>query len=239
MADDSGRSAMPVYITPYYDSKGPKVAVGPYSQKLAGADAKSILDVSRELLKEKETLRCEVMYVAAIRLYDLGHKDEAAYWYYTAQYRARLFTSILDSEKIGSLGSEAFELKHAYGAFNQLVGEFINGYAFGDLAKLEKTLLKVLEENKSPPKFAKLYPGVKFVAEESWEGKNKKSGKDSPASSSISRPTPTPSASSGRRTESKGSTSERRGGGCWLPGRQSIGHRGPQHNPFVVTLEAA
>ena len=78
------------------------------------------------------------MYVAAIRLYDLGHKDEAVYWFYTAQYRARVFTSILDKENVGTIGSEAFELKQAYASFNQLAGEYINGYAFGELPKLKK-----------------------------------------------------------------------------------------------------
>src|SRR5436190_3567590 len=112
--------------------------------------------------------RSKVMYVAAIRLYDLGHKDEAVYWFYTAQYRARVFTSILDKENVGTIGSEAFELKQAYASFNQLAGEYINGYAFGELPKLKKTLLKVVDEGKSLPKFGVVYPKVKFVDEEKW-----------------------------------------------------------------------
>jgi hypothetical protein len=99
---------------------------------LMSADSKTILQVSEELKKEKDKLRADVMYVAAIRLYDLGHKDEAVHWFYSAQYRARVFSSILDKEKVGSIGSEAFELKQAYLSFNQLAGEYINGYAFGD-----------------------------------------------------------------------------------------------------------
>jgi len=170
---DGGRPAMPVYITPFYDSKGTKVSVGENSKRLANADPSTILEVSTELRKEKDKLRAEVMYVAAIRLYDLGHKDEAVYWFYTAQYRARVFTSILDREKVGTIGSEAFELTHAYLSFNQLAGEYINGYAFGELPKLEKTLLKVVEEGKSLPKFGDIYPKVKFVEEEKWAENNK------------------------------------------------------------------
>jgi KaiC/GvpD/RAD55 family RecA-like ATPase len=164
--ETNGRPAMPIYITPFYDSKGLKVSVGDTSKKLASADAKTILEVSSELKKERDKLRAEVMYVAAIRLYDLGHKDEAVYWFYTAQYRARVFTSILDKEKVGNIGSEAFELKQAYASFNQLAGEYINGYAFGELPKFEKTLLKVVEEGKSLPKFGDVYPKVKFVDED-------------------------------------------------------------------------
>ena len=80
---------MLINVTPYYDSNGPKVSVGEHSKKLANADAKSISQLSADLKKEKDKLRAEVMYVTAIRLYDLGQKDEAVYWFYTAQYRAR------------------------------------------------------------------------------------------------------------------------------------------------------
>jgi hypothetical protein len=172
-----GRPAMPIYITPFYDSNGLKIDVGENSKKLAKADSKTIIEISTELKKEKDKLRAEVMYVAAIRLYDLGHKDEAVYWFYTAQYRARVFTSILDKEKVGTIGSEAFELKQAYASFNQLAGEYINGYAFGELPKLEKTLLKVVEEGKSLPKFGDVYPKVKFVDAEKWAEKNEEVSK--------------------------------------------------------------
>jgi hypothetical protein len=172
-----GQPAMPIYITPFYDSTGPKVSVGKNSKKLASADAKSILDVTAELKKERDKLRPEVMYVAAIRLYDLGHKDEAVYWFYTAQYRARVFTSILDNENVGGIGSEAFELKQAYVAFNQLAGKYINGYAFGEVPKLEKTLLKVVDEGRSSQKYGDVYPKVKFVEEAKWADKNEEVSK--------------------------------------------------------------
>ena len=171
------RTPIPVYITPYYDSDGLKISVGEHSKKLKDADAKSIVELSTELKKQQEKLRAEVMYVTAIRLYDLGHKDDAVYWFYTAQYRARVFISILDKEKVGSIGSEAFELKQAYGAFNQLAGTYINGYAFGELDKLEKTLTKVIDQGKSLPKYGDVYPKVKFVSDDSWGEKNKEVSK--------------------------------------------------------------
>lgn len=171
-AKDTQKPPIPIYVTPYYESDGLKISVGDFSKKLAEADAKSILPLTGELKKERDKLRAEVMYVAAIRLYDLGHKDEAVYWFYTAQYRGRVFSSILDKDKIGGIDSEAFELKQAYGAFHQLAGTYINGYAFGELEKLEKTLTKVIDEGKSLPKFAEIYPNVKFAETETWAGKN-------------------------------------------------------------------
>ena len=70
------------------------------------------------------------LYVAAIRLYDLGYRKEAIYWFYSAQYRGRQFGVLLDQTKMGSIGSPGFELLHAQNAFYQLVGPYINGYAF-------------------------------------------------------------------------------------------------------------
>lgn len=171
------REPMPIYITPYYDSNGLKISVGEFSNKLKDADNKSIGKLSADLKKEKNKLRAEVMYVTAIRLYDLGLKDEAVYWFYTAKYRATVFANILDKDKIGSIGSEAFELRAAYGAFNQLAGTYINGYAFGELDKLEKTLTKVIEEGKSLPKYGEVYPKVKFVSEDTWANTNKEVSK--------------------------------------------------------------
>lgn len=168
---------MPIYITPYYDSDGLKISVGEHSKRLKDADAKSIMQLSSELKKEQNKLRAEVMNVLAIRLYDLGQKDEAVYWFYTAQYRARVFAAILDKDKIGSIGSEAFELKQAYAAFHQLAGTYINGYAFGDLDKLEKTLKKVIVEGNPLPKYGEIYPNVKFVAEDGWAERNKEVSK--------------------------------------------------------------
>jgi hypothetical protein len=165
-------TTMPIFITPLYDSNGPKISVGEYSKKLESTDAKAIIELSSELKKEKNKLRPEVMYVAAIRLYDLGQKDDAVYWFYTAQYRARLFKAILDKEKVGGIGSEAFEMKQAYTSFDELAGKYINIYAFGDLAKLEETLAKVREEGSSVPRFGELYPNVTFVEEQKWADEN-------------------------------------------------------------------
>ena len=168
----AGRSPMPVYVTPFYDSKGPQIEVGKFSKALAHADAKSIDKVVADLKKEQDHLRAEVMYVAAIRLYDLGRKDAAVYWFYSAQYRSRLFNEMLDDAHVGSIGDEAFELRQAYGAFKQLAGMYINGYAFGDVEKLNKTLLSVAKEGETMPKMDELYPTVRFIAKDDWAKKN-------------------------------------------------------------------
>jgi hypothetical protein len=98
------------------------------------------------------------VYVAAIRLYDFGFRKDSIYWFYSAQYRGRLFATLIDQEKMGSIGSAAFELYHAQNAFQQLVGPYINGYAFGDIDRLIPIIERVQREGKVVPDLTKIYP---------------------------------------------------------------------------------
>ena len=118
-----------VYITPYYNSKGPTIEVGPFSSGLAAKNEPEFLATIAKMKKSWDTLNFPETYVAAIRLYDLGYRKESIYWFYSAQYRGRLFGSLIDPQKMGSMGAPGFELFQAQNAFQQLVGPYINGYA--------------------------------------------------------------------------------------------------------------
>ena len=109
-----------------------------------------------------ETLNFPEVYVAAIRLYDLGFRKESIYWFYSAQYRGRLLATLIDQEKMGSIGNPGFELFHAQNAFQQLVGPYINGYAFGNIDQLIPIVERVQREGKSVPDLTKIYPRVIF-----------------------------------------------------------------------------
>ena len=112
------------------------------------------------------------MYVAAIRLFDLGLKDDGVYWFYSAQYRARLFQTLSDPDQVDPTADEAFELAHAYSAFSQLVGAHINPYAFTNPKRLAETVAQVRTEAKVIPDFGKMYPDVAFVETKEWETLN-------------------------------------------------------------------
>ena len=43
----------------------------------------------------------------------------------TAQTQARIFINMLEKEKLGSIGAEAFELKQLFISLNRLVGEYM------------------------------------------------------------------------------------------------------------------
>jgi hypothetical protein len=165
---------IPIYVTPFYNSEGPQVDVGPFSKQLAAANADTITEVAAAMKKQWDSLPVAAMYVAAIRHYDLGQKDEAVYWFYSAQYRARLFASILSDKNPKSIGGSAFEASAAHGAFQQLAGEYINGYAFGKLDTLKATIKTVQSESgKSLPQFTAIYPKVSFIPAGEWPDKSK------------------------------------------------------------------
>jgi hypothetical protein len=165
---------IPIYVSPFYNSQGPRIDVGPFSKQLAAATPDTISDVGAAMKKQWDDLSIEAMYVAAIRLYDLGQKDQAVYWFYSAQYRARLFASILSDDNPKTIGGAAFEASAAQGSFFQLAGGYINGYVFGKLDKLKATIQAVQAENeKTLPRFSAIYPNVSFIPKDSWPDKNK------------------------------------------------------------------
>ena len=162
-----------VYITPYYNSKGPAVDVGPFSNGLAAKSESEFLAAIAKMKASWETLNFPEVYVAAIRLYDLGFRKDSIYWFYSAQYRGRLFATLIDQNKMGSIGNAGFELFQAQNAFRQLVGPYINGYAFGDIDQLVPIIERVQREGKVVPDLTKIYPRVTFRPKPEWDAGNK------------------------------------------------------------------
>jgi hypothetical protein len=148
---DINPSHIDVYVTPYYNSKGPEVSIGRFNSGLVSAKEDDFLTTIGEMKKDWNRLTFPELYVGAIRLYDLGYRKEAVYWFYSAQYRGRQFGVLLDQTKMGSIGSPGFELLQAQSAFYQLVGTYINGYAFGDTDGLVKIVKRVQKEGQHIP----------------------------------------------------------------------------------------
>lgn len=165
-------SHIDVTITPFYDSNGPVVKVGRFSAGLASTKEDEVLATVAKMREDWDRLTFPELYVAAIRLYDLGYRKESVYWFYSAQYRGRQFGTLLDQSKMGSIGSPGFELRQAQGAFYQLVGPFINGYAFGDIDGLVKVVERVQKEGRQIPELETAYPGVTFKEKSEWEAAN-------------------------------------------------------------------
>jgi hypothetical protein len=162
-----------VYVTPYYNSKGPAIEVGPFSSGLAAKNEPEFVATIAKMKKSWDTLNFPETYVATIRLYDLGFRKESIYWFYSAQYRGRLLASLIDRDKMGSMGDPGFELFQAQNAFQQLVGPYINGYAFGDIDQLVAIIERVQREGKTVPDLTKIYPRVAFKPKAEWESANR------------------------------------------------------------------
>src|SRR6266700_6872984 len=165
-------SHIDVYVTPYYDSKGPSVSVGRFSSGLASTKEADFLATITKMKKDWDQLTFPELYAAAIRLYDLSYRKEAVYWFYSAQYRGRQFGVLLDQTKMGSIGDPGFELLHAQNAFYQLVGTYINGYAFGDMDGLAKIVERVQKEGRQIPDLQAAYPSVTFKSKSEWQSVN-------------------------------------------------------------------
>ena len=162
-----------VYVTPYYNSNGPAIDVGPYSSGLAAKNESEFIATIAKMKKSWQTLNFAEVYVAAIRLYDLGFRKESIYWFYSAQYRGRLFATLVDRDKMGSMGDPGFELFQAQNAFQQLVGPYINGYGFRDIDQLIPIIERVQREGKVVPDITKIYPRVSFKPKSEWDAGNK------------------------------------------------------------------
>src|SRR6516165_426440 len=162
-----------VYVTPYYNSRGPTINVGPFSKGLGANTEPQFVATIAKMKQSWDKLSFPETYVAAIRLYDLGFRKEAIYWFYSAQYRGRLLATLVDRDKMGSMGDPGFELVHAANAFQQLVGPYINGYAFGDVDQLVPIIEKVQKEGQTVPDLTKIYPRVTFKPKSEWDAGNR------------------------------------------------------------------
>ena len=74
-------------------------------------------------------------------LFQDGQKDEACFWFYAGQLRARFDANRCPDETAAG----------AVGVLTEAFGPQINQYAFRNKAKLEKTVLRVIEWDRKTP----------------------------------------------------------------------------------------
>ncbi|MBV8067364.1 MAG: hypothetical protein JO113_05270 [Candidatus Eremiobacteraeota bacterium] len=170
LASDPGR--IDAYVTPYYNFSGPDVKVGKYSGGLASSNQATFVATILQMKQRWMQLTFAELYVGAIRLYDLGYRKEATYWFYTAQYKGRQFAMLADPTKLGSMGDPGFELYQAQNAFFEVVGPDINGYAFGDIDSVIAIIRRVQNENRTVSNLQSIYPAVAFVSKSRWASAN-------------------------------------------------------------------
>jgi hypothetical protein len=95
---------------------------------------------ARDLIVAKPQLVAPMtLMVLAIRLYDVGLRDDAVFWFYVAKERYIVMSEVLDVKT--QLLAQADD---AMRSFATLAGPVINGYAFCDLAKQKEQHAKAL-----------------------------------------------------------------------------------------------
>jgi len=101
---------------------------------LKGKNKKSKKQVVKSILNNPNYYNPPVIYALSKELFSQNKKDEAMYWFYVAQLRAR-YDAKLCMDK---------SAKQAVSVLNNEYGTEINKYAFQDIDKLEKTVNKVV-----------------------------------------------------------------------------------------------
>jgi len=163
---------IPILVPRFYDSEGLQIFVGNYSEQLATNDLQQLTALAYEMARQKDQLTPEQMFVLAIRFYDLHEKDESVYWFYEAQFRAKLFLKTIDITHRGSIGELSSGLLGSYEAFTKLAGDYINGYAGCDVDNWVKIAKTVQNDNPKPPEMDKLFPDAVFVERSQWQSIN-------------------------------------------------------------------
>jgi hypothetical protein len=125
-----------IHVQPFYEAAQtpdgrPKVAVGEQFNGLLGSNRREDILATRDLIAAKPAqVTPMTMMVLAIRLYDVGLRDDAVFWFYAAKERYIVMSEVLDV-KTQALA----QADDAMRSFASLAGPIINGYAFCDLAR--------------------------------------------------------------------------------------------------------
>ncbi|WP_137720004.1 hypothetical protein [Methylobacillus flagellatus] len=135
-----------VYVTPYYSAAltpegTPEVAVArEFDARLASNMREDIVAVRDALQAKPQLITPMTFMVLAIRLYDVGLRDESVFWFYVAKNRYFTMVDVLNMKAPGLSGVSV-----AVRDFAVLAGPFINSYAFCDFAKQEAAALKAID----------------------------------------------------------------------------------------------
>ncbi len=135
-----------IYVQPYYESarrpdSPPRVAVGrSFDDLLASMKKEDIIAARNRIEADPQVVTPMTMMVLAIRLYDMGLRDDAVFWFYAAKARYITLEDVIDVRASGLMAPG-----EAVKSFAALAGPAINGYAFCDRAKQHAANMKAIE----------------------------------------------------------------------------------------------
>jgi hypothetical protein len=134
-----------IYVQPYYEAAQtkdgrPHVAVGKQFDDLLSSNRREDIAIAQEMIQSQPALVTPMtMMVLAIRLYDVGLRDDAVFWFYAAKDRYGTLAEVLDMRS-----SALSQVEQATRDFAVLAGPVINGYAFCNLKNQRELRSKAL-----------------------------------------------------------------------------------------------
>jgi hypothetical protein len=135
-----------VYVLPYYESAQskdgrPRIAVAKkYDEQLSLNKQEEIVAVRDMIQGDPQLITPMTLMVLAIRLYDVGLRDDSVFWFYVAKDRYVTLSEVLE------IRSPALsQVEQATRDFAVLAGPTINGYAFCNIKKQKELRMKALE----------------------------------------------------------------------------------------------
>jgi hypothetical protein len=140
-----------IYVQPYYEAARdpggrPRVSVYKRIDGLLASNSREDIAAARDVVAANpKFISPMTMMVLAIRLYDVGLRDDSVFWFYAAKDRYSEVLEVIDVEAAGLSPGDAVK------SFAFLAGPFINGYAFCDLANQQKLRQQALAWVESNP----------------------------------------------------------------------------------------
>jgi hypothetical protein len=135
-----------VYVLPYYQAAQkpegrPSIAVARvFDAQLASNKQEDILAVRDAIQTQPARVTPMTLMVLAIRLYDVGLRDEGVFWFYVAKNRYLTMADVLNVKTSGLA-----QVEDAVRNFAVLAGPFFNSYAFCDMVKQKDASLKAID----------------------------------------------------------------------------------------------
>lgn len=133
--------------SPYYEAgdgpgKAPTVEVHSDLDALLRSTRRTDILAARDHIEAQPELIAPVtMMVLAIRLYDVGLRDDSVFWFYVSKYRGTTLRDVANWRS-GPFGDGWID---AMGALIGQADPYINGYAFCDFANQQRINAKAVE----------------------------------------------------------------------------------------------
>lgn len=126
-----GVDVPPYYVAGARFGQAPKVAVDPdYDKLLSSAKREDIQRAVLAIAAKPDLVKPETLIVLAMRLYDVGLRDDAVFWYYAGRDRFLTMEQVLDMRSLQLVRStEVVE------TFIRAAGPAMDGYAYCSIAQ--------------------------------------------------------------------------------------------------------